>query len=267
LAPLALGDALFWRHPMKYAIAIAGALLLGACAQTSTAPRTAAVAPAVQPSAEVRDSQQRLQALGFYNGPIDGVWGPETRDAVERFQASRGLTVTDRLDEPTRTALLAPPSAPVAMTHPTDVRTVQNRLRQLGYYNGPADGVWGPETQVAVERFQRSRGLPVGQVNHATVNAMGINAAGFQGGTPVRAATVGDLDPSVVRGVQQRLRQSGFYRGRIDGVWGSGTTVAMERFQRSRGLEPTGTLNPMTASALGFDPNNLSQTAQVPRRY
>jgi hypothetical protein len=32
-------------------------------------------------------------------------------------------------------------------------------------------------------------------------------------------------------------------------------------------LEATGNLNPTTASALGLNPNNLSSSAQVPRRY
>lgn len=255
---------------MKALIVLAGALAVAGCAQTY--PTSRATAPATyapQPSAEVRDTQQRLQTLGFYQGPIDGMWGPETRDAVERFQRARGLAVTDRLDEPTRTALLTTNARPIAVTDPTEVRALQNRLRQLNFYSGPADGVWGPDTQEAVERFQRSRALQVGQVNEPTLRAMGLDASTFRSaaGSNVRPATVADLDPYVVRSVQQRLRQRGFYSGPVDGIWGHRTATAMERFQRSRGLDATGTLNPMTASALGLDPNNLSSTAQVPRRY
>lgn len=125
--------------------------------------------------------------------------------------------------------------------------------------------MWGRDTQAAVERFQQSRGLQVGQVNQATVSAMGLdpaqfqarNTAGQEGGVP--------LDPGVVRGVQNRLRQLGLYAGRAHGVWGPRSQAALERFQKSRGLEATGDLNPMTASALGVNPNNLSLSA-VPRR-
>lgn len=40
---------------------------------------------------EVRQVQERLRALGFYRGPLDGIFGPATREAVRRFQAARGL--------------------------------------------------------------------------------------------------------------------------------------------------------------------------------
>jgi peptidoglycan hydrolase-like protein with peptidoglycan-binding domain len=60
-----------------------------------------------------------------------------------------------------------------------------------------------------------------------------------------------------VRNVQTRLRALGFYRGARDGVWGAGTQAALEQFQRGRGLEATGQINPVTAQALGLNPNNL----------
>lgn len=83
-----------------------------------------------QPSAEVRDAQRRLHALGFYNGPIDGKWGPDTRAAVEAFQRSRRLPATAELDSSTRRAMRnTEAAAPVTLTDPTNVRTVQNRLR------------------------------------------------------------------------------------------------------------------------------------------
>jgi N-acetylmuramoyl-L-alanine amidase len=69
------------------------------------------------------------------------------------------------------------------------------------------------------------------------------------------------LEPRVVRGVQQRLRQQGFYSGNPDGKWGPRTQDAMQRFQKSRGLEASGDLNPATATALGLDPNNLATSS------
>jgi peptidoglycan hydrolase-like protein with peptidoglycan-binding domain len=261
---------------MRILILIAGALLITACADT---PRTSpyAAAPAAQPaqpSAEVRDAQQRLRSAGLYDGPVDGLYGPDTRAAIERFQSNRGLTVTGRLDDQTRSSLLTAGAGttPVTLSDATDVRTLQNRLRQLNFYDGPADGVWGPGTQVAVENFQRARGLRVGQVNEATISAMGLDPATFPSRAAVPASGAGNaavaepLDPGVVRGIQQRLRQRGYYSGGIDGVWGPRTERALAKFQRSRGLEATGNLNPTTASALGLNPNNLSSSAQVPRR-
>jgi N-acetylmuramoyl-L-alanine amidase len=222
----------------------------------------------VQSSPAVRDAQQRLRTLGFYNGPIDGVAGTETQLAMERFQRSRGLDATGTLTPATTAALREEPRpAPVRAVAPaapapapldaTNVRALQNRLTQLGFYNGPADGVWGPSTQVALERFQRSRGLRVdGQLGPATADALGVAPAGMH------QATLGQpLEPGVVRNIQRRLGQLGYSTGGVDGVWGPGTKRAVERFQESRGLAVTGDLNPTTITALGLDPNNLAESA------
>ena len=40
---------------------------------------------------EVKDLQTRLSALGYYNGKIDGEFGPETKEAVTAFQKANGL--------------------------------------------------------------------------------------------------------------------------------------------------------------------------------
>jgi Putative peptidoglycan binding domain len=45
--------------------------------------------------------QQALAELGYYYGAIDGVLGPDTRDAILRFQADNGLATTAAIDEPT----------------------------------------------------------------------------------------------------------------------------------------------------------------------
>jgi peptidoglycan hydrolase-like protein with peptidoglycan-binding domain len=62
------------------------------------------------------------------------------------------------------------------------------------------------------------------------------------------------------------LREQGFYTGRVDGKWGPGSETAVERFQRSRGMQPTGDLTPATLAALGLDPNNLAGSAPASGR-
>jgi peptidoglycan hydrolase-like protein with peptidoglycan-binding domain len=270
---------------MRTLLLITTALALAACADMGSGRSLGSgginspSASAPVRSSEVGDAQQRLRTVGYYDGPVDGIWGPETQAAVLRFQRNRGLEATGRLDGQTADILRSDAAAissaaatPIAISDPTDVRTLQNRLRQLGVYGGPADGVWGPDTQAAVETFQRSHGLAVGQLNGLTISAMGLDPRSFPGrravvpATPIASAAVpnGPLDPSVVRGVQQRLRQGGFYRGAVDGIWGGRTEAALESFQKSRGLEASGDLNPATAQALGLDPNNLSSGA-IPR--
>jgi hypothetical protein len=53
---------------------------------------------------------------------------------------------------------------------------VQKELRKLGYYHGPIDGVIGPDTQLAIRRFQSVDKLPLtGQIDNRTLKALGIS--------------------------------------------------------------------------------------------
>ena len=49
---------------------------------------------------------------------------------------------------------------------------------------------------------------------------------------------------------QLRLRELGFYRGPVDGDFGRGSRAALYRFQKSRGLRPSGELTGTTIRAL-----------------
>ncbi len=56
-----------------------------------------------------------------------------------------------------------------------DVRKVQTKLKNWGYYSGSVDGVYGWQTESAVKSFQKKNGLKVdGIAGTATLNAMGI---------------------------------------------------------------------------------------------
>ncbi len=46
---------------------------------------------------EPEEFQQLLAALGFYRGPIDGIHGPDTKEAVRQSQITYGLRVTGRV--------------------------------------------------------------------------------------------------------------------------------------------------------------------------
>lgn len=142
------------------------------------------------------------------------------------------------------------------------VAMIQEKLQQAGVYAGRADGVWGPESQAALERFQQTRNLQVtGQLNPATAATLGVPPADLlstrAAAAPGAATAAPDpISPAVIRNVQQRLRALGFYRGGVDGIWGAGTQASLERFQQGRGLQAMGQVNPLTLQALGLDPNN-----------
>jgi Putative peptidoglycan binding domain len=51
------------------------------------------------------DVQEQLARAGYYDGPIDGVLGPMTREAIAAFQGDNGLAITSAIDEPTLATL------------------------------------------------------------------------------------------------------------------------------------------------------------------
>ncbi|HWH40205.1 MAG TPA: N-acetylmuramidase domain-containing protein [Usitatibacter sp.] len=66
------------------------------------------------PDLMLRAAQLYLTFLGFRPGPVDGMMGPRTLAALNRFQASRGLPATDRVDAATFDALRAAANAGTA---------------------------------------------------------------------------------------------------------------------------------------------------------
>jgi len=62
----------------------------------SNAPTPANTAYAQPPAGNqqtVRDIQSVLQRIGLYGGAIDGLYGPQTQNAIKSYQAQRGLVV------------------------------------------------------------------------------------------------------------------------------------------------------------------------------
>jgi hypothetical protein len=57
------------------------------------------------PDQVIVDVQEQLQRAGYYDGPIDGILGPMTRESIAAFQADNGLAVTSVIDEPTLATL------------------------------------------------------------------------------------------------------------------------------------------------------------------
>ena len=54
--------------------------------------------PAVLHSQGIREVQESLRDKGYYHGHVDGVLGPQTREAIRQYQKSENLPVTGRLD-------------------------------------------------------------------------------------------------------------------------------------------------------------------------
>ncbi len=57
---------------------------------------------------------------------------------------------------------------------------------------------------------------------------------------------------SVVTQIQKVLKNQGFYGGRVDGVFGKGTEIALKGFQKEYGLPVDGKAGPKTLQAMGI---------------
>ena len=58
--------------------------------------------------ATVQAVQTRLAQMGYYSGPVDGIFGPTTRDAVAKYQIAKQLSVTGSLSPDTLQSLGLP---------------------------------------------------------------------------------------------------------------------------------------------------------------
>jgi peptidoglycan hydrolase-like protein with peptidoglycan-binding domain/DNA invertase Pin-like site-specific DNA recombinase len=153
-------------------LCLAGTMISGSPARAAEAPTATSELLTTgdgygQPrgSTPVRELQRRLRTLGLRPGAIDGLFGPQTKTAVESFQYAAGLQVDGIVGPKSRRALRRA-SAPMlgrgaGYDEPggsVRVRVLQRELGGLGLRPGPIDGLYGPRTAAAVARFQRDQG-------------------------------------------------------------------------------------------------------------
>lgn len=66
----------------------------------------------------------------------------------------------------------------------TEVRNIQTRLKNWGYYSGTVDGIYGTKTRDAVKKFQKANGLTVdGIAGKATLEKIGLPTGSSSGGS------------------------------------------------------------------------------------
>jgi len=97
----------------------------------------------------------------------------------------------------TATAAINRESVPVVLKQGStgsEVKTVQQKLKNWGYYNGAVDGIYGTQTRKAVEYFQRKNGLTVdGIVGKKTLSALGISSSSQGGSSGVNGYSNSDV--------------------------------------------------------------------------
>ena len=150
---------------------------------------------------QVRTVQRTLRRLGWQPGPVDGLYGPRTETAVTRFQTAAKVAADGIVGPRTRHALTRATKEPLrrgaGFAQPDGsprVRALQVRLQRHGLRPGPVDGLFGPRTKAAVERLQRSRGIPVSGV--ATAKTRRLIAAAPEQQPPERASNEVPAEPN-----------------------------------------------------------------------
>ncbi len=240
---------------------------------------------------DVRTMQNRLIALGYLSGEASGTFDRVTEKAVTAFQ-KRNVSYSDGVAGPmTLTALYSANAKGTSTSQGvigvkleqgsegTEVKRVQQRLKELGYYSGSVDGDYGSGTIAAVKAFQNANNLDDdGKAGPMTLDKLYSDDAisarqAARTNTPrprvtdtpkptsipvsqyytVTAAPSGDYvtlrmgtKGALVERMQQALKDQGYYRGDVDGYYGLGTYDAVVAFQKDKGLSQDGAAGPAT---------------------
>jgi N-acetylmuramoyl-L-alanine amidase len=185
----------------------------------------------------VRDLHQRLSAAGFREVGDQERFDDHTEKALREFQASRRLVEDGICARQTWSALVDADyrlgdrmlylRSP--MTRGDDVTDLQRRLGSLGFDAGWLDGIFGPDTELAVRDFQHNQGLTSdGAVGRETVAAFGRLSGRRSGektvaevrdfeslrnhtGVAGQRLVIGEAGglPAIVDGLARRLRLDG----------------------------------------------------------
>ncbi|PAQ00403.1 peptidoglycan-binding protein [Mesorhizobium mediterraneum] len=134
----------------------------------------------------VEQVQGILKDLDFYSGTVDGISGPNTRNAIQAYQQKVGLNASGEIDSVLLDQLGATPTASTVVPHPAprpddmaaipvsasapadasaqapDARIIkiQAGLKAFGNDDMQLDGVVGARTKAAIKEFQSLFGLP-----------------------------------------------------------------------------------------------------------
>ena len=237
---------------------------------------------------KVTQLQNALKLLGFYTGGVDGKFGSGTKKAVMQFQRVNGLTVDGLAGTQTQKLLYSQVDSGVSGGSSSsgssssgssgftrtlrkgytgaDVIAVQQKLKELGFYSGSVDGVYGTGSIAAVKKFQQQNGLTAdGLVGSRTYTALmsastgsssnsgSDNSSSSSDSTSGQDYAEGTLSygssGTEVKKMQQALKALG-YNVSADGSYGTLTQMAVTQFQKRNGLTADGVAGSATLKLL-----------------
>ncbi|MBR5985583.1 MAG: peptidoglycan-binding protein [Clostridia bacterium] len=228
----------------------------------------------------VYELQLRLIQLGYLSGKADGIYGNDTKTAVMLFEKAYSYTQTG-VATPLMQSLLFSDNAksysPAEIEYKElslgsvsqEVKDLQSRLKELGYYTGGVNGRFDEATMEAVMAFEAAYGKM--QTGIAT---NGLQKVLFSSGakpnqTPISqysTLNIGDKGDAVKR-LQQRLKVLNYLSGTVDGVYGEGTADAVRLFESEYGMSQTGIATPQMQAYLFADNARANTSGNVAVSY
>lgn len=246
----------------------------------------------------VSELQTALLKLGHDTNGVDGRFGAGTQRAVIAFQKAQGLTADGLAGLQTQKLLYqlaqqvgsgsggdssgggsngGGSSADGTYSRTlrkgytgADVTAVQNRLKELAYYNGAIDGVYGTGSVAGIKAFQQRNGLTAdglagAQTFKKLFSSSAISAGGSSGGSGDTGGSGGSGGGSgsggtyitlqngskgaEVKNLQKALKALK-YNVSTDGSYGALTQSAVSAFQKRNGLTPDGVAGAQTQALL-----------------
>lgn len=175
----------------------------------------------------VRNLQQQLKRVGFYQAPITQIYDFPTEDAVRRFQKAAGLPVNGVVGTSTLQKLQT--------WRPRAVNATTTQPRRNT----------NPAPKPTVVRTQTTRPA----TTSTTARKTAVATASTSNRSNSNYLSRGDEGESV-RVLQERLRVAGFYYGNATGIFGPITEEAVKRFQQAYNLDADGIVGPATQRRL-----------------
>ena len=126
------------------------------------------------------------------------------------------------------------------------IADIQRELTRRGFYDGPADGIWGAKTDAAARDFAQAGALKMNiQASEALLRAIAASNTRAKNGPPAAPAQDDPiaklLAPSPrVTAVQRALADFGYGQVNATGIYDPATRSAIETFQRERRLPVNG---------------------------
>lgn len=129
-----------------------------------------------------------------------------------------------------------------------EVKKLQTQLKKRGYFSGKTTGYFGNATKAALKKFQAKKGIKVdgilGAQTSKALYSTGTSSRGSVNNTKRAAAK------ETLKKTQTILKQMGFYKGKIDGLYGKLTLGAVKAFQKKYGMKSTGVIDKTTEAKI-----------------